>query len=518
MKKETIMRFKRATAAGLVSAILALGTSCGYKPEHTTNSTQPSQTTQTSQTTETTQTTQTTGVPYVEVDPEVDATVIGKENTLSLINLSNTVRQMINDDSAFGNNFSYRAESVLVTGISVTDYVEEEEDANEAVQQDETPKKSLVTISYTADAVDKTTGEKANISDTISYVTQNQEVNKLSNKAFTLSEVDAFSNALIEANQEKIAEAQKSQPTTPSGDTTIKTDPADAIKSSTTVANTTAVSEEEDYTKKFIETFLAPAVKAELESEKMKDLLGDKYEIQRIYFAPGIHVSNAKNAISCYGNMDAPLMTYSKRYEVQKGGRFKDSDYTISAYTNYTLSNGYLYLSVTHGEGKIVMKPGATMPPHYDSHDYYDLTNYVRAMCFAKDKTSGEIVVISIDTFFRTTVNESDMQKIADTFNAIANTSHPTSTENIYDTNKPIRDNNPFECTQSQFNEFLKSFYEVCLTSSIKQGNIPTKLYHLNELQHDPYELSANLIRYMSNQNAYSFSPEYFKGEAELGE
>ena len=516
MKKETLMRFKRATAAGLVSAILALGTSCGFKPSEPTNSTtQSSQTTQASQTT---QTTQTTSVPYVEVDPKVDATVIGKENTLSLINLSNTVRQMINDDSAFGNNFSYRAESVLVTGISVTDYIEEEEEANVEVQQDETPKKSLVTISYTADAVDKTTGEKANINDSISYVTQNQEVNKLSNKAFSLSEVDAFSTALIEANQEKIAEAQKSQPTTPSGDTTIKTDPADAIKSSTTVADATAVSEEEDYTKKFIETFLAPAVKAELESDTMKNILGDKYEIQRIYFAPGIHVSNTKNTISCDGNMDAPLMTHSKKYEVRQGGRFKDSDYTISAYTNYTLSNGYLYLSVRHGEGKIVMKPGATMPPHYDLYDYYDLTNYVSAMCFAKDKTSGEIVVISIDTLFQTTVNESDMQKIADTFNAIANTNHPISTENIYDTNKPLRDNNPFECTQSQFNEFLRSYYEVCLTSSIEQGAIPTKLYHLDELWWDAQTLNPNLIRYMSNQNAYSLSPEYFKGEAELGE
>ena len=279
MKKETIMRFKRATAAGLVSAILALGTSCGYKPEHTTNSTQPSQTTQTSQTTETTQTTQTTGVPYVEVDPEVDATVIGKENTLSLINLSNTVRQMINDDSAFGNNFSYRAESVLVTGISVTDYVEEEEDANEGVQQDETPKKSLVTISYTADAVDKTTGEKANISDTISYVTQNQEVNKLSNKAFSLSEVDAFSTALIEANQEKIAEAQE---TTPSGDTTIKTDPADAIKSTTTVADQ---NQQNDIVQYVIDNYLKEALQNAIDSSQyVQELIGLGYNIEKVHF------------------------------------------------------------------------------------------------------------------------------------------------------------------------------------------------------------------------------------------
>ena len=180
MKKETLMRFKRATAAGLVAAVLALGTSCGFKPSEPTNST-------------------TTNV--VE-PPFYDDTIIGKDASNATVSYQETVKEMINEDKYFGQNFSYTVKDLNVTGISVEDASSTEI----GTQADQTPVMfARITTSFIARVQNKATGEMSTISDSISYVTENQAVVNLIGQKPKAENLGTFVSAVNTGTQEKLA-------------------------------------------------------------------------------------------------------------------------------------------------------------------------------------------------------------------------------------------------------------------------------------------------------------------------
>ena len=180
MKKETLMRFKRATAAGLVAAVLALGTSCGFKPSEPTNST-------------------TTNV--VE-PPFYDDTIIGKDASNATVSYQETVKDMINLDKYFGKNFSYTVKELSVTGISVEDASLTEI----GTQADQTPVMfARITTSFIARVQNKATGEMSTISDSISYVTENQAVVNLIGQKPKAENLGTFVSAVNTGTQEKLA-------------------------------------------------------------------------------------------------------------------------------------------------------------------------------------------------------------------------------------------------------------------------------------------------------------------------
>lgn len=186
MKKETLMRFKRATAAGLVAAVLALGTSCGFKPSEPTNST-------------------TTNV--VE-PPFYDDTIIGKDASNATVSYQETVKEMINEDKYFGQNFSYTVKDLNVTGISVEDASLTEI----GTQADQTPVMfARITTSFIARVQNKATGEMSTISDSISYVTENQAVVNLIGQKPKAENLGTFVSAVNTGTQEKLALVAKGQ-------------------------------------------------------------------------------------------------------------------------------------------------------------------------------------------------------------------------------------------------------------------------------------------------------------------
>lgn len=180
MKKETLMRFKRATAAGLVAAVLALGTSCGFKPSEPTNST-------------------TTNV--VE-PPFYDDTIIGKDASNATVSYQETVKKMINEDKYFGQNFSYTVKDLNVTKISVEDASLTEI----GTQADQAPVMfARITTSFIARVQNKATGEMSTISDSISYVTENQAVVNLIGQKPKAENLGTFVSAVNTGTQEKLA-------------------------------------------------------------------------------------------------------------------------------------------------------------------------------------------------------------------------------------------------------------------------------------------------------------------------
>ncbi len=180
MKKETLMRFKRATAAGLVAAVLALGTSCGFKPSEPTNST-------------------TTNV--VE-PPFYDDTIIGKDASNATVSYQETVKEMINEDKYFGQNFNYTVKDLNVTKISVEDASLTEI----GTQADQTPVMfARITTSFIARVQNKATGEMSTISDSISYVTENQAVVNLIGQKPKAENLGTFVSAVNTGTQEKLA-------------------------------------------------------------------------------------------------------------------------------------------------------------------------------------------------------------------------------------------------------------------------------------------------------------------------
>lgn len=186
MKKETLMRFKRATAAGLVAAVLALGTSCGFKPSEPTNTT----------------------TTNVVKPPFYDDTIIGKEASDATVSYQETVKDMINLDKYFGKNFSYTVKELSVTGISV----EEASSTEIGTQTDQTPVMSArITTSFIARVQNKATGEMSTISDSISYVTENQAVVNLIGQKPKAENLSTFVSAVNTGTQEKLALVEQGQ-------------------------------------------------------------------------------------------------------------------------------------------------------------------------------------------------------------------------------------------------------------------------------------------------------------------
>lgn len=180
MKKETLMRFKRATAAGLVAAVLALGTSCEFKPSQPTNTT----------------------TTNVVKPPFYDDTIIGKDASNATVSYQETVKEMINEDKYFGQNFSYTVKDLNVTGISVEDASSTEI----GTQADQTPVMSArITTSFIARVQNKATGEMSTISDSISYVTENQAVVNLIGQKPKAENLSTFVSAVNTGTQEKLA-------------------------------------------------------------------------------------------------------------------------------------------------------------------------------------------------------------------------------------------------------------------------------------------------------------------------
>ena len=180
MKKETLMRFKRATAAGLVAAVLALGTSCEFKPSQPTNTT----------------------TTNVVKPPFYDDTIIGKDASNATVSYQETVKEMINEDKYFGQNFSYTVKDLNVTGISV----EEASSTEIGTQADQTPVMfARITTSFIARVQNKATGEMSTISDSISYVTDNQAIVNLIGQKPKAENLSAFVSVVNAGTQEKLA-------------------------------------------------------------------------------------------------------------------------------------------------------------------------------------------------------------------------------------------------------------------------------------------------------------------------
>ena len=161
MKK--IEKFKKVAAGTLAAAIVALGTSCGYKdPDATTK--EPVASTVDSTTSQ---------LVFEPVTPTLRADVLSEDEIEASSKLAGVVKTMINEDRLYASNFDYYVENVVITGLSL----EAVNPVHEDVMADYAPStQTKVTVSYVADAVNKTTGEKSTVSNVISYVVNSEEL------------------------------------------------------------------------------------------------------------------------------------------------------------------------------------------------------------------------------------------------------------------------------------------------------------------------------------------------------
>lgn len=149
-----IKKFKRASAAALVAAVVALGTSCGVTnlpPENTTAST-PIEST--------------TNINVEDVKP-VYSTLFSKEDVSATIEFNDTLKNMIN--YTFSQNFDYYVENLTVTSLSFEPVTLNEEVATDYVASNQVK----VSVVYNADVVGKESEEKSNVSNGISYIINN---------------------------------------------------------------------------------------------------------------------------------------------------------------------------------------------------------------------------------------------------------------------------------------------------------------------------------------------------------
>lgn len=151
MKK--IEKIKRMAAGALAVAIIALGTSCG-------KTTEPVCTT-------------TSKLVFDPVAPSLRADILSDTEIEATSKLAGVVKTMINEDRLYASNFDYYVENVVITGLSL----EAVNPVHEDVMADHAPStQTKVTVSYVADAVNKTTGEKSTVSNVISYVVNSEEL------------------------------------------------------------------------------------------------------------------------------------------------------------------------------------------------------------------------------------------------------------------------------------------------------------------------------------------------------
>lgn len=151
MKK--IEKIKRLAAGALAIAIIALGTSCG-------KTTEPVCTT-------------TSKLVFDPVTPNLRADILSDTEIEATSKLAGIVKTMINEDRLYASNFDYYVENVVITGLSL----EAVNPVHEDVMADYAPStQTKVTVSYVADAVNKTTGEKSTVSNVISYVVNSEEL------------------------------------------------------------------------------------------------------------------------------------------------------------------------------------------------------------------------------------------------------------------------------------------------------------------------------------------------------
>ena len=137
-----IKKFKRAGAAALAAAVVALGTSCGVTnlpPENTTASVP-------------TEVTQNPNYPQVEdIKPVYTQGFLTEEEQNASIALNNVVKDMINEDKYYGSNFDYLVERLTITGINIEAF----EPAQDYAVDYAPSTKSTVTITYNEDVVVK---------------------------------------------------------------------------------------------------------------------------------------------------------------------------------------------------------------------------------------------------------------------------------------------------------------------------------------------------------------------------
>lgn len=177
MKKIEIL--KRMAAGALAIAIIALGTSCG-------KTTEPVCTT-------------TSKLVFDPVTPSLRADILSDTEIEATSKLAGIVKTMINEDRLYASNFDYYVENVVITGLSL----EAVNPVHEDVMADYAPSiQTKVTVSYVADAVNKTTGEKSTVSNVISYVVNSEEL-----------------SAVAQADSEQVAIEEVAEKV---GETTIK--------------------------------------------------------------------------------------------------------------------------------------------------------------------------------------------------------------------------------------------------------------------------------------------------------
>lgn len=186
-----IKKFKRAGAAALAAAVVALGTSCGVTnlpPENTTASVP-------------TEVTQNPNYPQVEdIKPVYTQGILTEEEQNASIALNNVVKDMINEDKYYGSNFDYLVERLTITGINVEAF----EPAQDYAVDYAPSTKSTVTITYNADVVGKESGEKSTTANSISYVVDNANLALIAQAGLENADYVELTNAITTATEEKL--------------------------------------------------------------------------------------------------------------------------------------------------------------------------------------------------------------------------------------------------------------------------------------------------------------------------
>lgn len=205
MNKEIIKKFKRASAGALAVAVIALGTSCTYvPPEESTLNTTNSSITETTEpiATQPIVTDKVTIEDIEDIKPVYNQNVVEPEMIEANNKLNVTIKEMINEDKYYGDNFTYLVERLTITNIAIEAYNAEEE-----VTTDYAPSnKAKVTITYNADVVDKQTAEKSTVTNTISYVVEDDKVASLANQEKV--SYTELTEAVNTATEEKLEEIE----------------------------------------------------------------------------------------------------------------------------------------------------------------------------------------------------------------------------------------------------------------------------------------------------------------------
>lgn len=275
MKKIEIL--KRMAAGALAVAIIALGTSCG-------KTTEPVCTT-------------TSKLVFDPVTPSLRADILSDTEIEATSKLAGVVKTMINEDRLYASNFDYYVENVVITGLSL----EAVNPVHEDVMADYAPStQTKVTVSYVADAVNKTTGEKSTVSNVISYVVNSEEL-----------------SAVAQADSEQVAIEEVAEKVS---DTTIKKLENEGVSEQDEVKG-----RQSSPVSRFSNDIVSRFVEKYYETPEIKKYIDDGFQI--------ITTTQEVHYLNCY-------QPYVERFTDKVS-----NDLSIGVYLSYCTPNGRIQLS-----------------------------------------------------------------------------------------------------------------------------------------------------------------------------